>query len=59
MFQWAPIISESGAADGLAKKEWNAKKEFAGVPSAELVPLSPWEQLAQVIFLTNEFSFLD
>jgi len=48
-FTWAPEL-KSGS------QSWNAQKEFAG----PLLPrLRPFEQLAQVLMLTNEFAFID
>lgn len=49
-FQWAPVIRASGG------RTFDAAKDFSG-PAPK--PLTPWEQLAQVILLTNELAFLD
>ncbi len=35
---------------------WNSEKDFVG-PTPE--PLSPWEQLAQILICSNEFLFVD
>ena len=35
---------------------WSAAADFRG-PAAQ--PLTAWEQYAQVLLLTNEFSFVD
>ena len=35
---------------------WAATKDFRG-PAAK--PLSPWEMLAQVLLMSNEFMFVD
>ncbi len=48
-FAWAPVLEMAGAS-------WNAASEFAGPPP---VPLSPLEQIAQVLLLANEFVFID
>ncbi len=48
-FQWAPVLVSG-------KRSWDAKKDFAGPAIAKLTPR---EQLAQVLLLTNEFAFLD
>ncbi|MBM3740055.1 MAG: DUF1553 domain-containing protein [Acidobacteria bacterium] len=48
-FTWAPVISMAGAV-------WSAKADFRG-PQPR--PLNGWEQLAQVLLLTNEFAFVD
>lgn len=51
-FLWSPKIE---AASG-SPRSWEAQKDFSG-PTA--VPLTPWEQLAQTLLLTNEFVFVD
>ncbi len=48
-FKWSPVIA-------IGDKKWDAQKEFAG-PSIRR--LTPREQLAQILLLTNEFAFLD
>ena len=48
-FQWSPVVT-------VAEKKWDAAKEFAGPPIRKLTPR---EQLAQVLLMTNEFAFLD
>ena len=48
-FQWSPVVT-------VGEKKWDAAKEFAGPPIRKLTPR---EQLAQVLLLTNEFAFLD
>ncbi len=48
-FQWSPVLT-------LGAQTWDARKDFAG---PRIPPLSPREQLAQVLLLTNEFAFLD
>jgi hypothetical protein len=40
----------------MPKKQWDSREDFAAPPPA---PLSPWEQLAQALLLTNEFMFID
>lgn len=35
---------------------WNSKQDFIGVAPT---PLSPWEQLAQILLCSNEFLFVD
>ena len=50
-FLWAPVISNDGA-------KWDARAEFNGpIPPPRL--LTPWEQYAQVLLLSNEFAFVD
>ena len=48
-FTWTPTLKSGG-------KTWIAKDEFAG-PAPE--PLNVWARLAQVLFGTNEFAFVD
>ncbi|MEP6540217.1 MAG: DUF1553 domain-containing protein, partial [Bryobacteraceae bacterium] len=48
-FQWSPVIS-------VGEGKWDARKDFAGPRPRKLTPR---EQLAQVLLLTNEFAFLD
>jgi hypothetical protein len=48
-FGWAPVI-KSG------ERTWDAKNDFSGPAPA---PLTIWERYAQVLFETNEFSFVD
>lgn len=48
-FVWAPVIK-------CGDKTWSAKNDFTG-PAPE--PLSAWARYAQVLFETNEFSFVD
>ena len=63
-FVWAPVIqvvstSASTAGSNPASPgpvEWNALKDFAGPTSAHV---GPWEKLAQVLLLSNEFAFVD
>ena len=64
-FKWTPLITvmESAverAATSDLPRSWNAKTEFAGPrPSPRVAPLTPWEQYAQVLLLSNEFAFVD
>ena len=48
-FQWSPVIA-------IGDNKWDARKDFAG---PRIRKLTPREQLAQVLLLTNEFAFLD
>jgi hypothetical protein len=59
-FVWAPTLRMLDDRDrnGYAR-EWNAAREFAGPPGEERKPLTPWEQYAQVLLLSNEFLFVD
>ncbi len=52
-FLWAPVLSEVGPAQPTT---WDAQADFGG----ETTPrLGPWEQLAQVLLMANEFNFID
>jgi len=57
-FLWAPTVTLMDAPDE-AKIAWQAAEEFAGPYSAPPVPLAPWEKLAQVLLVSNEFLFVD
>jgi hypothetical protein len=67
IFEWAPIVSlaPAGGAAGAAgattatnaTNEWSAAALFLGPGGAE--PLDVWERYAQVLFLSNEFAFVD
>jgi hypothetical protein len=48
-FSWSPILKVGAVT-------WNAKNDFAG---PQRHPLSIWARYAQVLFETNEFSFVD
>jgi hypothetical protein len=39
--------------------QWEARADFSGPPPAPPEPLRPWEQLAQVLLLSNEFMYVD
>ena len=54
-FKWAPVIKAAESEPS----EWSAKKDFAGPPPPPPQPLDPWEQYAQILFLSNEFVFVD
>ncbi len=51
-FAWAPVVREEGSAGEV----WDAKAGFHGPPATGL---TPWEEYAQVLLLTNEFVFVD
>ncbi len=57
-FLWAPRVELATVtgAGGDAARFWDAEKDFAGPASASL---DRWQQLAQVLMLANEFTFLD
>ena len=54
-FQWAPGLRDAGRGTG---RTWDARAEFEG-PSALAVPLTRWEQLAQVLLMANEAVIFD
>ena len=54
-FKWASVIKATESEPS----EWSAKKDFAGPPPPPPQPLDAWEQYAQVLFLSNEFVFVD
>jgi hypothetical protein len=41
-----------------AEEKWDARAGFAG-PAPSSRWLTPWEQLAQVLLVANEFAFAD
>lgn len=58
-FLWSPVITPAASAVSASNpngEPWDAGKDFAGPSTA---PLSPWQQLAQTLMLTNEFMFID
>lgn len=63
-FFWSPVIemteSVASAAE-LADTQsiWSARNDFSGPPAPQPEPLNAWEELAQVLLLSNEFMFID
>jgi len=56
-FSWAPVINEESTVDrGQQGRRWSAEDDFS-LPQEE--PLDVWEQYAQVLMMTNEFTFVD
>ena len=53
-FLWAPKIRPLPKSDG--SPSWDAARDFAGPKPPRL---TPWEQLAQVLLLSNETMFVD
>ncbi|SIO64818.1 Planctomycete cytochrome C [Singulisphaera sp. GP187] len=51
-FSWSPIVRKLAPAP----VEWKATAGFQGPATP---PLTPWEEYAQVLLLTNEFMFVD
>lgn len=54
-FTWEIDVSEL-AGDVRPAATWNARAQFAGVPTEQL---NPWAQAAQVLLMSNEFLFVD
>lgn len=52
-FRWASDVSETSSSGGTT---WNARSDFSG---PEVHRLGPWGQLAQVLLMANEFTFVD
>ena len=50
-FLWVPVVKVGTVTH-------DARKEFSG-PNPESQYLTPWEQYAQVLLLSNEFAFVD
>ena len=48
---WAPVVTDIGTG-----KVWDAAAGFTGPPPPRL---GPWESLAQVLLMSNEFCFAD
>jgi hypothetical protein len=58
-FNWAPTIRLQPKDEGaVARTAWAAADDFAADQRAQ-PPLTPLEQLAQVLLLSNEFAFVD
>ena len=59
-FLWAPqlIVTQAIAGSGgdTPAETWDAKKDFNSQPKTSL---NAWEQLSQVLMLSNEFMFVD
>ncbi|MEZ6088042.1 MAG: PSD1 and planctomycete cytochrome C domain-containing protein [Pirellulaceae bacterium] len=59
---WAPVIRQVSNSNGEQEtsgaelSDWNATRDFIGPSTPNL---SKWEQLAQILMLTNEFWFVD
>jgi hypothetical protein len=53
-FLWSPTVSILNSSRGAASS-WSAEKDFAGNPAQRL---SPMEQLAQVLLISNERMFV-
>ena len=52
-FLWMPVISQNGPQ---VTTTWDARADFQGGPPPRL---DPWAELAQVLLMANEFSYID
>jgi cytochrome c553 len=57
-FRWAPKLV---AIEKKLSTMWDSARDFPKTPNGRSVEssLTPWEQLAQVLLLSNEFQFVD
>ena len=57
-FQWAPKLV---AVEKKLSTMWDSARDFPMTPTGRPIEssLTPWEQLAQVLLLSNEFQFVD
>lgn len=56
---WAPVLRSlqmPEQASGSRKTVWDAQADFVAPPPP---PLTPLEQMAQALLMTNEFMFVD
>jgi hypothetical protein len=59
-YTWAPNLTFTPGPDSgeMAVRTWNAKKDFE-TATKPIPPLTRWEELAQVLLLSNELAFVD
>ncbi len=57
-FNWSPKVAST---EKRPNKVWDFSADFPKGPNPQTpdAPLTPWEQLAQVLLLSNEFQFVD
>ena len=57
-FQWAPKVA---TIEKRMPTTWDIARDFPKTSNRQTAesPLTPWEQLAQVLLLSNEFQFVD
>jgi len=53
--RWTQTI-EAAASTGENSSHWNSESDFPGNRTPQI---DPWQQLAQVLYCTNEFTFVD
>ncbi len=59
-FTWSPKIAYVGDYGvSLSKTSWDAEKDFSAKEKKPIATLNAWEQLAQVLLLSNELMFVD
>jgi hypothetical protein len=59
-FEWHMRVNYETVDDPSPYRlQWEARADFSGPPAAPPEPLGPWEQLAQVLLLSNEFMYVD
>ncbi len=56
-YTWSPTIVLTVASDE-PTRTWSAKKDF-DTPVLPTIPLTRWEEFAQVLLLSNELAFVD
>jgi hypothetical protein len=58
-YRWSPVLRSlqmPEQASGFQKTVWDAQADFVAPPPPRLTPL---EQMAQALLMTNEFMFVD
>jgi len=60
-FEWAAKVRYVETPDTAEpyRTDWDARADFAGPPPPPPAPLGAWEQLAQVLLLSNELMYVD
>ena len=59
-YTWSPTIAFTPHPEVVdtTARSWNAKNDF-DKPARVAVPLTRWEEFAQVLLLSNELAFVD
>lgn len=55
-YNWTVLIEKRLRGSDSIEDTWHSARDFAGPPPP---PLTPWEQAAQAMLMTNEFLFVD
>jgi len=61
-YSWIPKVlmdQPEGTEGESVRLSWDSRADFAGPLPAAPDPLTPWEQVAQVLLMTNEFMYVD